>query len=542
MTVNLARPLESDRPPELASGPALATDVERDPEAAGSAASPARARQAMVEDYVAQQTPKSGHKRGAMRPAQLISTRARHEAAAVERLFRTADGLAAVLFAVLALALAHPEGLLKAPLGGVLPLAAAAWSLIWSLRLVRAYGFEHRESLISTLARVATALLAAAIAAALAAILTHPPGADVLATQAWFVLTALALGISQVSWWWRLATWRASGRLTPNIVVVGATDNARKLIEKARESGKLAVLGIFDDRLGRAPADVGGVPVLGDTQALLDHRIMPYVDRVVITVPPHAQGRVRQLIQKLKVLPNEITLFLDFDGDDAQSAAVSRLAETPLARVSGGGSDDSRVIAKRVQDLVLASLALAVAVPIMALVALAVRLDSPGPILFRQRRHGFNNEEIVVWKFRSMRHDSADATASRQVIADDERVTRVGRFIRQFSLDELPQLFNVFKGEMSLVGPRPHAIGMKTGEVESAKLVAEYAWRHRMKPGVTGWAAVRGSRGPVHTPEDVRRRVELDVEYIERQSLLLDLYILLMTVPCLLMGDREAVR
>jgi Undecaprenyl-phosphate glucose phosphotransferase len=361
-------------------------------------------------------------------------------------------------------------------------------------------------------------------------------------TEVWFVLTAVALAISQVAWWRRIAAWRASGRLTPNIVVVGATDNARKLIEKARESGKLAVLGIFDDRLGRAPSDVAGVPVLGDTKSLLGHRIMPYVDRVVITVPPHAQGRVRQLIERLKVLPNEVSLFLDFDGEAAQSAALSRLAEASLARVSGAGPDDNRVIAKRVQDLVLGALALAVAVPIMALVALAVRLDSPGPILFRQRRHGFNNEEIVVWKFRSMRHESADANASHQVVADDERVTRVGRLIRKFSLDELPQLFNVFKGEMSLVGPRPHAIGMKTGEVESAKLVAEYAWRHRMKPGVTGWAAVRGSRGPVHTPEDVRRRVELDVEYIERQSLWMDLKILAMTIPCLLLGDREAVR
>ncbi len=339
-----------------------------------------------------------------------------------------------------------------------------------------------------------------------------------------------------------LGQWRASGRLTPNVVVVGATENARRMIEKARASGKLAVLGVFDDRLSRNPTEIAGVPVLGDTLALLSHRIMPYVDRVVITVPPQAQGRVRELIERLKVLPNEVSLFLDLEGEAAQSAAISRLAESPLARVSGAGQDDSRVIAKRLQDLALGLVALVVAVPIMGLVAAAVRLDSPGPILFRQRRHGFNNEEIVVWKFRSMRHETADATASRQVTAEDERVTRVGRVIRKFSLDELPQLFNVIKGEMSLVGPRPHAIGMKTGDVESAKLVAEYAWRHRMKPGVTGWAAVKGSRGPVHTPEDVRRRVELDVEYIERQSVWLDLYILAMTIPCLVLGDKDAVR
>jgi lipopolysaccharide/colanic/teichoic acid biosynthesis glycosyltransferase len=177
----------------------------------------------------------------------------------------------------------------------------------------------------------------------------------------------------------------------------------------------------------------------------------------------------------------------------------------------------------------------------MLLLAVAVRLDSPGPALFRQRRHGFNNEEIVVWKFRSMRTEAADPHARRQVSADDDRVTRLGRLIRRTSLDELPQILNVLKGEMSLVGPRPHAVGMTTGDVESARLVAEYAHRHRMKPGMTGWAAIQGSRGPVDTPELVRRRVALDVEYIERQSFWLDIYIMAMTLPCLL-GDRQAVR
>ena len=298
---------------------------------------------------------------------------------------------------------------------------------------------------------------------------------------------------------------------------------------------------MFDDRLGRAPGEVCGVPVLGDTTALLDHRMMPYVDRVVITVSSQAQGRVRQLIERLRVLPNDVSLFLDIDGEAAPSAMLSRLAAAPLAQVSGARQDESRLFAKRVQDVVLGVLALLAAAPVMVAVAAAVRLDSPGPIFFRQRRHGFNNEEIVVWKFRSMRHDVADADASRQVTADDDRVTRVGAFIRRTSLDELPQLFNVLAGDMSLVGPRPHAIGMKTGDVASARLVAEYAHRHRMKPGVTGWAAIKGSRGPVATAADVRRRVALDVDYIERHSFLLDLYILLMTVPCLL-GDRDSVR
>ncbi len=278
--------------------------------------------------------------------------------------------------------------------------------------------------------------------------------------------------------------------------------------------------------------------------ALATHRLTPYVDRIVVTVPASAQGRVSQIIERLRVLPNEISLFLDFDPDglgSLQATMLARLASAPLAQLSGGPRNAARAFWKRVQDLVIGSAALVVALPLMAVIALAVRLDSPGPILFRQRRHGFNNEEIVVWKFRSMRRETTDATASRQVSVGDERVTRVGRVIRRTSLDELPQLLNVLTGEMSLVGPRPHAIGMKTGDIESARLVGEYAHRHRLKPGITGWAAIKGSRGPVDTPDSVRRRVALDVEYIERQSFWLDLYILAMTLPCLL-GDRAVVR
>ncbi len=260
----------------------------------------------------------------------------------------------------------------------------------------------------------------------------------------------------------------------------------------------------------------------------------------MVTVPPGAQGRVRQIMERLRVLPNPVALFLEFDAASA-GASIERLASTSLALLAGAPRNERRAFRKRVQDLVLGSAALLVALPIMALLALAIRLDSPGPILFRQRRHGFNNEEIVVWKFRSMRHEAADPSASRQVEAEDERITRMGRLMRGASLDELPQLFNVLRGEMSLVGPRPHAIGMKTGQIESARLVAEYAHRHRLKPGITGWAAIHGSRGPVDTPESVRRRVALDVEYIERQSFWLDLYILALTLPCLL-GDRASVR
>ena len=302
----------------------------------------------------------------------------------------------------------------------------------------------------------------------------------------------------------------------------------------------MAVLGVFDDRSDRIAPTVHGVPVLGDTRALLNHRILPYIDRIVLTVNAAGPARTAELIERLRVLPNELCLFLDGEDPKSRSTTLSWLARSTLS-VGGAKARESRQMAKRAQDLVIATLLLVPALPVMAVIALLVRLDSPGPALFRQRRHGFNNEEITVWKFRSMRVDATDMTGARQVALNDDRVTRVGRVIRNTSLDELPQLFNVLTGEMSLVGPRPHPVGMKTAGEDSARLVAEYAWRHRMKPGITGWAQIHGSRGPVHTAEEIRRRVELDVDYIERQSFWLDLYVLLTTLPCLL-GDGEAVR
>ena len=279
--------------------------------------------------------------------------------------------------------------------------------------------------------------------------------------------------------------------------------------------------------------------MLGTTAQLLNHRLLPYVDRIVITVNDAGRERVRSLIDRLRLLPNAVTLLVDTGTE--QEAALGRLFDTPLGAEAGPRRRDHQAGAKRAQDVVVTLLLLVAALPVMALTALAVRLDSPGPILFRQRRHGFNNEPITVWKFRSMKVEATDHTASRQVGVDDDRVTRVGRFIRRTSLDELPQLLNVLSGEMSLVGPRPHAIGMQTAGEDSTRMVDEYAWRHRIKPGLTGWAQINGSRGPVHTEADVRRRVALDIDYIGRQSFWFDLYIILMTLPRLL-GDGEAAR
>lgn len=479
-------------------------------------------------------------RRGPLRPAGLPPLRNRIQAQMVGRLFRFVDTASLAVLGLVGAHIATPQGWINASLAQVTPYAAGALVLAWLLNGVGLYRFPRYGRLWTRLVRLVAAFSLAGVLLLAGIWLVSRTGPPPTLTF-WFVMAFITLALSQTIWWSMVRRWRNAGLLTPNIVIVGATEVADRLITAALDTREINVIGIFDDRLGRAPARMQGVPVLGDLDALIGHRIMPYVDQVVITVTSAAKPRVRMLTERLSVLPNDICLVVDMDGEAARNAVISRIADAPLARVSGVETDQKRAAVKRLQDLAIGSLALVLLAPVMAIVAVLIKLDSPGPIFFRQRRHGFNNEEIRVWKFRSMKHELTDHTASKQVTGDDDRVTPVGRFIRRTSLDELPQLFNVLAGEMSLVGPRPHAVGMKTGDTESARLVEEYAHRHRLKPGMTGWAAVNGSRGPVDTPELVQRRVALDIDYIERQSFWLDIYIMAMTIPCLL-GDRHVVR
>ncbi|MBC6981920.1 undecaprenyl-phosphate glucose phosphotransferase [Caulobacter sp. 17J80-11] len=480
-------------------------------------------------------------RRGPFRPGRLVSSRARQSGAQAVAMFRAVDTTVLAALALAGAATALPAPLSQAPVAQAAPFVMALAFTLWALKSLDLYGFGGRKRRVPHLARLVGAFALAGVLTGFGSALLGADAVVLKSVLAGLALSFLTVHALHMTWWGLVQRWRTEGKLTPNVVVVGATRHAERLIRDALERREVNIIGVFDDRLARAPGAVAGVPVLGDTQALLDHRLLPYVDRVVVALDPSARTRVRQVVERLRVLPNEVSLLVDLEDAEGRDAALSKLANAPLAKLSGAPEDERRAFAKRIQDLVIGGVALVLLAPVLAVIALLVRLDSPGPVFFRQRRHGFNNEEIVVWKFRSMRHEAADARAERQVVADDDRVTRLGRFLRKTSLDELPQLLNVLKGEMSLVGPRPHAVGMKTGETESAQLVAEYAWRHRMKPGMTGWAAVNGSRGPLHDAADVRRRVALDVDYIERQSFWLDLWIMLVTVPCLL-GDREAIR
>ncbi len=480
----------------------------------------------------------SGHRRGPLRPARLASARSRLSGGGLVRMMQAAD---LALLALVFLLKAQTTGdLMSGP--NLMVLAASALVTI-GLVGFDTYQLNPREKLFGHLYKVVGSIGGSGLLLLAFASLFTPQVKDTntLNIVDWCLTAVPLLCAAHLAWFSYVRHLRGKGFLTPNLLIVGATPAAQRLVATALSGREVNILGIFDDRGERAPKHIFGVPVLGRTADVKNHRLLPFVDRIVVAVPPHATSRIAELIAELAPCPNDISLLMDGVDAASERAAQERLLDMPLAHLSGVRRKALQSLLKRSIDIVFSSLALIVLAPALAGIAVAIRLDSPGPVLFKQRRHGYMNEEVLVWKFRSMRVETSDYAAARQVTADDDRVTKVGRFLRRTSLDELPQLWNVIRGEMSLVGPRPHAIGMLTNGTEASKLVESYAHRHRMKPGLTGWAAVNGSRGPVDTPEAVRRRVALDLEYVERQSTLLDLAIMFRTLPCVL-GDSAVVR
>lgn len=333
----------------------------------------------------------------------------------------------------------------------------------------------------------------------------------------------------------------ASGRLVRRTVIVGGGKDADRLIDELAgdASSQLKILGVFDDRLdGRAREGRADFVHLGTFEKLAAFCRDSGVDLLIVTVPPRAEERLMQILRKLFTLQVDVRVSALNSKLRLNSRAYSYIGRVPMLAVMDKPLSDWDRVMKNVEDRVLGGLLLLLALPVMAAVAIAIRLDSKGPVLFRQRRYGFNNELIEVFKFRSMYVDKLDATASKLVTRDDPRVTRVGRFIRRTSLDELPQLINVLKGQMSLVGPRPHATGARAERELYEDVVQEYFARHRVKPGVTGWAQVCGWRGETDTHEKLQRRVEHDLHYIDNWSVLFDLYIVAMTPVSLLSGKN----
>jgi len=250
---------------------------------------------------------------------------------------------------------------------------------------------------------------------------------------------------------------------------------------------------------------------------------------VVAAQPAAAGGAIEQLLDALEVVPVEVAVAIACEPAPS-GFALSRVHAAPM------GQADRAL--KRGCDLVIASAALLFLAPLMLLVAALIKLDSPGPVLFRQVRRGYNNQSFQALKFRSLRHEMADPLADRLVTRDDPRVTRIGAFLRRSSIDELPQLLNVLGGDMSLVGPRPHPLNAKAGGRPYEEVVERFQRRYRVRPGITGWAQVNGLRGNTETEDDLRRRVALDLEYIRHWSLWLDLWILAKTPIATFKGEN----
>ncbi|HOY77954.1 MAG TPA: exopolysaccharide biosynthesis polyprenyl glycosylphosphotransferase [Hyphomonadaceae bacterium] len=453
---------------------------------------------------------------------------------------RVVDALAVAL---VTLALCASEGVdvLAIPLAAALPYLMMPAMCVLGVWSSGGYRFRYAGSVISHVSRVAFGV-AIAMGVMFVVMAIIDPARTSLFAQLCAVnaLTVFALHANYLGMV-RAAT--RKGQLSDNVVIVGATQAAARIVSRNVKERELNIVGFFDDRAGRSAATLmGDTPFLGKVEDLLTWEGLPKVDRIVVTVTSTAQARVRELIDKIRNLPQEIILVLDLDGFNPEQTSLARVVDAPAAYISGAPRDVRRAAVKQVFDVTVSASALIVLAIPMALIALLIKMDSKGPVFFRQKRHGFNNEIIRVWKFRTMRPDkTAEEGIIRQTQIGDPRVTKLGGFLRRTSLDELPQLFNVIKGEMSIVGPRPHAVGMTAGSIEVTRTVGDYAHRHRMKPGMTGWAQVNGSRGPCHTPEEVRERVRLDMDYVKRATIWLDAWIVLITVPCLL-GDRQKAR
>ena len=350
---------------------------------------------------------------------------------------------------------------------------------------------------------------------------------------AWVAATLVWIIATRILWWRSTKAALRRGRCVHRAVVLACSESAARRAASALE--------MQSDRHVRVVGH-GPLPGLAGGPSLdwIEESVRcGAVDRVVIADFGEAREETNTLLVRLSRLAIDVTLIPNFQGLFMPSMRVETIGLIPAVDVAIRPLSSGQALQKRIEDLCIAGLALLLLLPTFVLIALAIRLDSPGPVFFRQKRVGFHDSTFRVWKFRTMHHHLRDDGSVRQTSRGDPRVTRVGRLLRRTSLDELPQILNVLGGDMSIVGPRPHALQMTLGAVPLHETVEEYASRHRIKPGITGWAQVNGCRGEIATEAKLRQRIELDRYYIENWSLALDAWIILRTVA-LLVFDTDA--
>ncbi len=349
----------------------------------------------------------------------------------------------------------------------------------------------------------------------------------------WLVTAGVLLGSSRAAVTIWIRHLKDQGTFNSRVAIYGASAQGQRLASYIRGNNRLTItlVGFFDDRRdGRVPEIVDDLPVYGTTADLVDVIRDGLIDQVIVALPWSAEARIQQVVQKLALTPVRIRLAPDLASFAFTQRPLVLLGDVPVITLFERPISGTDAVLKRAEDLLLTLAILAIIWPIMLVAALAIRFDSPGPIFFRQPREGFNNKPFRVWKFRSMTHDQCELDQVQQATRDDKRVTRVGKVIRATSIDELPQLFNVIAGDMSLVGPRPHAPSTRAGGRLFHEVVQTYAARHKVKPGITGWAQACGWRGETDTEAKLIKRLEHDLYYIENWSIGFDIYIIFRTV------------
>jgi Undecaprenyl-phosphate glucose phosphotransferase len=357
----------------------------------------------------------------------------------------------------------------------------------------------------------------------------------------WVVSSATGLTISRF-WVARLLLrFARQGQITRNIIIYGAGEPGERLvryIDNLNEPWN-RITAVFDERATRVAESCHGHKVQDGLDALVAYARMHRTDEILIALPWSSPDRVYQVMRALLPLPAIVRVSPELASLDLMSHKVSNQYGIPMLTLTEKPVSGWSALSKTIFDYVLAVMLLVPALPVMAIIAACIKLESRGPVFFRQDRQGFNHDMIKVWKFRTMYADQCDVTADALTTRDDPRVTRVGAVLRRLSLDELPQLFNVLRGEMSVVGPRPHALEAKAGGRLYDQVVDGYAIRHKVKPGITGWAQVNGWRGNTETEDDLHHRVEHDLYYIDNWSVAFDLYIVARTVGSVLSGKNS---
>ena len=439
---------------------------------------------------------------------------------------------------------------LQSAIAWPLPFLPAATATLVLALMTRSLGTSQhqdltRQSLSRLLGGGVVHMLAAFGFALIAVVAVFQPEAEERASLvawllAWASIAMAGIAVTRGMLSFLQTRWQSAGRLKQLVAVYGTGDLAERLVERLRGCPDIDIVGVFDDRAGRGIIG-NGLRALphGTTADLVEMSRLMKIDRIVVALPHSAEKRLLEILRKLHKMPVEISLAPDMVGFHLPAKEHEAFDGLPLLDVYGKPLTFGQTLVKSAFDRLAAGLGIIALSPVLLAVAAAIKLDSQGPMLFRQNRFGFGDRVIQVFKFRTMRTEASDANGEKQTEQNDPRITRIGGFLRKWSLDELPQLLNVLRGELSLVGPRPHAVSMRVKQRRNEDIVPDYALRHHVKPGITGWAQVNGYHGPVETEGHLHQRVAYDLDYINNWSLWFDIRIILRTA-LIAFGHREA--